>query len=137
MVIWDTLHLITSATKIVIPREECLWTGATIPSCLQHHDCVFSLIGAGWGECDIDVRNATAARVAMPTTCHPTFLNTSIGRPGSECLQPCCQSMQLMDKSKASLDFLFSILSLHTYMLSTATPRKKSHPSGVPQGLFL
>jgi len=125
MVIWDTLLLITSATKIAIPRQECLWTEATIPSCLQHHDCVFSLIGAGRGECDIDVRNATAARVAMPTTCHPTLLNTSIGSPGSEGLQPCCQSMELMDKIKASLDFLVSLLSLYTYVLSTAAPRKK------------
>lgn len=105
MVLQDTLLLTTSVTKIVVPRQECLWTEATIPSCLQHHDCVFSLIGAGWGECDIDVRNATAAGVAMPTTRHPTFLNTSIGSPGSECLQPCCQCVELMDKSKASLDF--------------------------------
>lgn len=125
MIIWDTLLLITSATKTVTPRQECLWTEATIPSCLQHHDCVFSLIGAGRGECDIDVRNATAARVAMPTTSHPTFLDTRVGSPGSERLQPCGQCMELMDKSKASLDFLFSILSLHTYMLSTAAPRKK------------
>lgn len=41
----------------------------------------------------------------MPTTRHPTFLNASIGSPGSERLQPCCQRMELRDKSKASLDY--------------------------------
>lgn len=105
MVIRNTLLLITSATKIIMPRQERLQTEATIPSCLQHHDGVFSLVGAGWGEGDIDVRNAAAARVAMPTTGHPTLLNASIGSPGGERLQPCCQGMQLRDKSKTKLDF--------------------------------
>lgn len=85
-----------------MPRPESHGVEATIPSSLQHHDCVFSFVGAGWGERDIDVRNATATRVAVPTAGHPTFLNASIGSPGSECLQPCCQGMQLMGKRKAS-----------------------------------
>lgn len=110
---------------------------AIIPSCLQHHDCVFSLVGAGWGERDIDVRNATAARVAMPTTRHPTFLNTSIGSPGSERLQPCCQCMELMDKSKAGWhSFYFPVLACpHAQYCGSQKKQSQHHPSTVPQVL--
>lgn len=66
-----------------------------LPCSLQHHDCVLSLVGAGRGELDVNVRQGTAARVAMATTRHAADLDSGVGCPCGEGFQTRRQSVEL------------------------------------------
>lgn len=66
-----------------------------VPCSLQHHDCVLTLISARRGELNINVRQGTAARVAMATTRHAAHLDSSVGCPRGEGLQARRKSMEL------------------------------------------
>lgn len=66
-----------------------------LPSGLQHHDSVLSLVGARGHEGNIDVWEGAAAGVAVPATRHATHLDALAGRPCGEGLQARGQGMEL------------------------------------------
>ena len=66
-----------------------------LPRSLQHHDRVLSLVGARWGELDVNVRQGAAARVTVATARHAAHLDARVGRPRCEGLQTRRQGMEL------------------------------------------
>lgn len=69
------------------------------PRGLQHHDAVFSLEGAGGSKSDINIWKATAVRIAVSPTSHPTLFYRSICCPGGEGLEPGGEGVELGEQA--------------------------------------